>query len=246
MQEIKSSEQGRIYQMETFGTVDGPGIRFVLFLQGCPLRCLYCHNPDAVDFAGGSAYSAQEAAQQILRYRGFIKSGGVTFSGGEPLSQHAFVYAVMQLLHKEGIHCAIDTSGCEPTERVGYVIKEADLILLDIKAFSAELQEQITGRKQVGTLETLRFCEEHQKLVWIRHVLVPGYTLDEKELSQLAVFLADFRCIEKIELLPFHKLGEPKWERVDREYLLYDTPAVTKEQTERVKELFERHGLTVL
>lgn len=236
---------GMVHSTETFGTVDGPGIRFVMFLQGCPLRCLYCHNPDATTGRGGEIWTAGQAVDEIIRYRHFIKSGGVTFSGGEPLLQAQFVEAATRLLHEEGFSVAIDTSGCEDPCEVHSAIDAADLILLDIKAFSPSICERLTGQSNEMAIATLDYCEESKKPVWVRHVLLQGYTLNEQELENLAAFLADFSCIERIELLPFHKLGEPKWEQMPRTYQLRDVPATTREETEWAKGFFTRHGLKV-
>lgn len=238
---------GYVHNTESFGAVDGPGIRYVFFLQGCPLRCLYCHNPDAIRCRGGTPWTAQEAAQEVLRYKGFIKNGGVTFSGGEPLMQAQFVAAVAQLLQEEGITTAIDTSGSEDIENpdVRAAIDAAALVLLDIKAWNQDLAVKLTGRDTQNAFAMLDYCESTGKPVWIRHVLIEGYTLDDAELNALADYLAGFRCIERVELLPFHKLGESKWEEIGRPYRLGDTPATTKEQTEHAKAIFAARGLTV-
>ncbi|MDL2324344.1 pyruvate formate lyase-activating protein [Ruminococcaceae bacterium OttesenSCG-928-A16] len=236
---------GTIHATETFGTVDGPGIRFVLFLQGCPLRCLYCHNPDATTGKGGQIWTAGQAVDEIMRYRQFIKNGGVTFSGGEPLMQPKFVEATARLLREEGIHTAIDTAGCQDPDDVAPALDAADLILLDIKAFSPQIAERLTGQTNELAIATLDYCEEVKKPVWVRHVLLEGYTLDEKELDGLAEFLTQFSCVERVELLPFHKLGEPKWDEMARTYELKDVPATTREQTEWAKGFFTRRGLKV-
>lgn len=239
------SVTGVVHATETFGTVDGPGIRFVLFLQGCPLRCLYCHNPDATTGAGGRVWTAGQAVDEALRYRQFIKSGGVTFSGGEPLMQPGFVEAACRLLREEGVHTAIDTAGCQDPDEVAKAIDAADMLLLDIKAFSPSLAGRLTGQNNEMAIATLDYCEAARKPVWVRHVLVPGYTLDEAELDGLAEFLSEFHCIERVELLPFHKLGEPKWEEMRRTYKLREVPATTREQTEWAKSFFTRRGLKV-
>lgn len=236
---------GAVHHTESFGAVDGPGLRFVLFLQGCPLRCLYCHNPDALPFQGGEQWTVGQAVDHILRYKNFIKSGGVTFSGGEPLSQPAFVAAVSQLLHREGIHVAVDTSGCEPLSRARPAIDEADLLLLDIKAEEPALCLRLTGRAPTNAFLTLDYCESTGKPVWIRHVLLQGYTLDQALLESLAARLKPYRCIQRIELLPFHKLGELKWERLGRPYLLQDTPATSRVELEQAKALFTAQGFVV-
>lgn len=237
--------KGVIHHTESFGAVDGPGLRFVLFLRGCPLRCLYCHNPDALPFSGGTLWTAGEALDHILRYKNFIKNGGVTFSGGEPLAQADFVAALSQLLHGEGIHVAIDTSGCEPLPYARHAIDEADLLLLDIKAADPELCRRLTGMDNANALLTLDYCESTGKPVWVRHVLLRGYTLDPAQWELLAQQLAPYRCIQRLELLPFHKLGEPKWEQVRMSYQLKDTPATTQEELAEAKAFFAARGFNV-
>lgn len=247
VEQRKEYEQvvGNIYALETFGTVDGPGIRFVLFLQGCPLRCLYCHNPDSCVGEPKFIWTAKEAVQHILKYKNYIKTGGVTFSGGEPLLQVGFIVAVANLLREKGIHTALDTSGCLPIKVSSKGLDAVDLVLLDIKAFDSKVAEQLTGQDNKNEFEALAYCEERNISVWIRHVLLEGYTLDETQLKAFAEYLAEYSCVKKVELLPFHKLGEPKWRNIDREYMLKNTPATTKEQVVWAKHFFEEKGLVV-
>lgn len=237
---------GHIHSVETFGALDGPGIRYVLFLQGCPLRCLYCHNPDT--WEGGESnflLSPQEALEDILRYRHFIANGGLTLSGGEPLLQHAFCAALIALCHEHGLHCAVDTSGGIPLEECRDAVDAADLLLLDIKALDPELCKALTGRDNHNALSLLSHCEKTGKPVWIRHVLVPGYTLDTELLAGLADFLQGFSCVRRVELLPFHKMGEYKWEALRLVPPLRDTPEPDREEVEAAKALFRARGLRV-
>lgn len=236
---------GQVHHIETFGAVDGPGLRCVVFLQGCPLRCLYCHNPDALPRDGGAVWTAEALARELVRYKSFIRDGGVTFSGGEPLLQAEFVRTVSDLLHREGLHIAVDTAGCLPPDSVRGAIDEADLLLLDIKAVDPLVCRELTGMDSRNALLTLDYCERTAKPVWIRHVLLRGYTLDEARLRGLAELLLPYRCIERIELLPFHKLGEPKWETVALRYTLRDTPATTSQELEWAKRIFRDNGFTV-
>ena len=238
--------KGRVYSVETFGTVDGPGIRYVLFLQGCSLHCLYCHNPDSVQVNGGEERTAGEVVDEIMRYKNFIESGGVTFSGGEPLMQPVFLLAVGRLLKEEGINIAIDTSGCvKVAGKVKEAIDLADMLLLDIKALDPAVAKKLSGQTSDQAFAMLDYCEGAGKTVWIRQVLVEGYTLDEGQLTQLAQRLAEYRCVERVELLPFHKLGELKWEEVDRPYTLGDTSATTKDELKWAQEIFKKAGLKV-
>lgn len=238
---------GIIHHTESFGAVDGPGIRFVFFLQGCSLRCLYCHNADAIPRAGGNIWTAKQAADEVLRYKSFISSGGVTFSGGEPLVQPEFVTAVSKLLHEKGIHTALDTAGCEDPDRpeIKAAIDESDLIMLDIKAVDSPTAIRLTGRDTVNAWKTLDYCEASGKSVWIRHVLLREYTLDKEKLHTLASRLSKYKCIQRIELLPFHKLGESKWQALGWKYDLFGTAATTMDELARAKEIFINAGFVV-
>ena len=236
---------GRIHSVETFGAVDGPGVRYVLFLQGCRLKCLYCHNPDSWDCTGGKAITAQEAFHDIQQYRSFIKNGGVTFSGGEPLLQPEFVLELLHLCKKSGLHTAVDTAGSVDLSLSRPVIDAADMLLLDIKVLDEALCLKLTGQSGVNTLRTLEYCEQIGKRVWIRHVLVPGYTLRRDRVGKLADYLQPFSCIEKVELLPFHKMGEYKWETLHMDYQLTDTPAPTAEETALAREIFLSRSFSV-
>jgi len=185
--------------------------------------------------------------KEVTRYKSFIKSGGVTFSGGEPMLQPEFVYAVTALLNDEGVGTAIDTSGSQNPEApaVRKAIAAAALILLDIKAWNKQTAVALTGRDIANARATLEYCESVQKPVWIRHVLLSGYTVDDRQLYAIADYLSVYKCIDRVELLPFHKLGEPKWKQMGRKYALSDTPATTKEQTENARAIMLSRGLRV-
>lgn len=202
---------GRVHSCESFGTLDGPGIRYVVFLQGCPLRCRYCHNPDTWDLQGGTVVSSSDLMKQIESCRNFIRSGGVTLSGGEPLAQPEFSSDLLSRCRAAGFHTALDTAGSVPLDISQQVIGAADLILLDIKALDPELCRELTGQGNENELSALEYCERSGKPVWIRHVLVPGYTLRMDRLERLASFLMRFHCIQRVELLPYHKMGAFKW-----------------------------------
>ncbi len=241
---MNASVTGRIHSVETFGTLDGPGVRYVLFLQGCPLRCLYCHNPDTRDPSAGTAITAGAALADILPYRPFLARGGVTLSGGEPLLQPDFACALLDGCRENRLHSALDTSGAVPLATARAALDRADLILLDVKAVDEALCESLTGFGPQRTLEALDYCERTAKPVWIRHVLVPGYTLDPHHLERLADRLLSYTCIRRIELLPFHKMGEYKWAALRLPYLLGDTPAPTPAQLEAARAIFACRGLT--
>ena len=219
--------KGRIHSVESFGTLDGPGIRYVIFFQGCPLRCRYCHNPDTWNPASGREISVEELMRGIVSCRNFLRSGGVTLSGGEPLLQPQFARALLEACRREGFHTALDTAGTGELSRNAPVLDAADLILLDIKSPDAALCRNLTGRDNLDALAALDHCETTGKPVWIRHVLVPGITLDEMQLSNLAELINRFSCIERVELLGFHRLGFFKWESLAIPNPLRDTPAAT-------------------
>lgn len=236
---------GYIHSKETYGALDGPGIRYVLFMQGCPLHCLFCHNPDTWNMNEGKRVSTDEVLDDILKYRSFIKKGGVTLSGGEPLLQAEFCAELFVKCKAAGIHTAIDTSGNVPLNDAKKVIDETDLVLLDIKSLDNELCRKITGSGNENALNMLKYCEEIGKDVWIRHVLVPGITLNRELLDDLAEYLRQFTCISRIELLPFHKLGEYKWKQLKIQYTLEDTREPTKEEIQMAEDIFRKKGFEV-
>ena len=234
---------GRIHSIETLGAVDGPGLRYVLFVQGCPLKCLYCHNPDSWDFTKGTLTNSKSVVENIKPYISFIKNGGVTISGGEPLAQPEFVLDIINRCHELGLHVAIDTSGAINLRAVSHVIDAADMLLLDIKALDDDVFTELTSVSNAATMRILEYTRVTNKPIWIRHVLVPGYTLDYKKLENLADFLMLYPNIQKIELLPFHKMGEFKWEELGKEYKLYDTREPTFEEIQKAEEIFKVRGL---
>ncbi|MDD4699932.1 MAG: pyruvate formate-lyase-activating protein [Oscillospiraceae bacterium] len=229
---------GYVHSIETFGALDGPGIRYILFLQGCPLKCLYCHNPDALETNSGTIKSVDEVLNDVVRYKSFLSGGGITLSGGEPLLQSDFCEELIDKAHVLGFHVAIDTSGGMPLSVCKNVIEKADLLLLDIKAIDAELCRKISGQDNSNALKILNLREQLKKPVWIRHVVVPGLTLDKNHLTALADYLMPFKCVERIDLLPFHKLGEYKWENMKRKYELWDTPTPTNEEMKEAIKIF--------
>ena len=236
---------GFLHSVESFGSVDGPGVRYVLFLQGCPLRCQYCHNPDtwAAQGAQGKRVTAKEALADIAQYRSFIQNGGVTLSGGEPLLQSAFCRAVLEGCRAMGLHTALDTSGVIPLEVCWEAVEKADLLLLDIKAIEERLCKRLTGQDNRNALRLLDECERTKKTVWIRHVIVPGVTALPEQLEPLARYLADFSCVERVELLPFHQLGRFKWEALGLPYALAKTPEPTQGEMAKARAIFARWGL---
>lgn len=237
--------KGRIHSVESFGAVDGPGVRFVVFLQGCPMRCVYCHNPDSWDFKAGKVVSAGDISDEILKYRNFIKAGGVTLSGGEPLAQPKFAEAILKLSRINGFHTAVDTAGCIPLSTSRDAIDAADLVLLDIKSIDPIIAKNIAGSDMSGALELLNYREKTGGKVWIRHVLVPELTIDVEQAKKLGSFLSNYECVERVDLLPFHKYGEFKWEELGLDYTLANTKEPTSEQIEEIREIIKSYGLNV-
>lgn len=236
---------GYIHSVETFGALDGPGIRYVLFLQGCPLRCRYCHNPDTWQAGQGKRMAPRDVVRDILRYRNFIASGGVTISGGEPMLQPEFCLELLRLCRKNGLHTAIDTGGGVPLEKCLSCVDEADLILLDIKALDPEECKSLTGKDNTGALDILNRREQLSRDVWIRHVLVPGITLERGRLERLADFLQLYRCVKRVELLPFHKMGAYKWDALGIPFTLADTPEPSSADLQMAREIFTNRNIPV-
>ncbi len=241
------SVTGRIHSIETCGTVDGPGIRFVIFTQGCPLRCKYCHNPDTWKISEGKNMTVDELIQEIEKYKSYMdfSGGGVTVTGGEPLMQPKFVKELFRQCKERGIHTALDTSGYIPLEHAKEVIQYTDLILLDIKSFDYQTYKELTGVSNEPTLELAKYLSDIGKPMWIRYVLVPNLTDNPDHIEALAQFIKDLKTVEKIEILPFHKMGEYKWEELGYNYELKETPAPSKELVDSVKEIFKKYNLKV-
>lgn len=238
---------GRIHSVESCGTVDGPGVRFVVFMQGCPLRCQFCHNPDTWDTGKGKEYTTSELIKEIVKYKSYMKfsGGGVTFTGGEPLLQFNFILEMVKLCKTEGISVAIDTSGFVWNDKIREILEYTDIVLLDIKNYDPTVYEKVTGVALAPTLEFLEYLREKNIKTWVRYVLVPNLTDNLDSVKELAAYLKDFSNVSKIELLAFHKMGEYKWREMGLEYRLSDTPEPTKELLERAKSIFEATGKPV-
>ncbi len=235
---------GHVHSMESCGAVDGPGLRYVLFLSGCPLRCLYCHNPDAQGAPAGRLQTIDETVADILRYRSFIRSGGLTISGGEPLLQAEFVQGVFERVRREGIHTALDTSGFLGDRADARFLDETDLVLLDIKSSDAATYQRVTG---VSLEPTLRFADRLNSMgkpMWVRFVLVPGLTDAHHNVAGVANYVATLKHVQRVEILPFHKLGEHKYRELRKRYELQDTPEPTSEQLDQCRQIFQDHGVT--
>lgn len=226
--------------MESFGTVDGPGIRFVVFMQGCPLRCVYCHNPDTWRVDGGVRYelTPRELVDEVLRYRSYIRRGGLTLSGGEPLLQSVFCREVFRLCREEGVHTALDTAGSVVGEDALGVLDYTDLVLLDIKALGAELCRRVCGVDGRAGLAFLDEAERRGVAVWLRHVVVPGLTDDDGLLGDILEFAKSRPSVKRIEWLPYHTLGVFKYEQLGLRYALEGVDALSAERAEDIRTRF--------
>lgn len=237
--------RGRLHGREIGAGVDGPGLRYCVFLQGCPLRCLYCHNPGARSLHRGTETSVEEIVADVLRYRSYLERGGVTISGGEPLAQPRFVGALLRSLSAQGIHTAVDTSGFATESVAGQVLRETDLVLLDIKHFDAARYKALTGVDLEPTLRTARLLAAMNKPVWLRYVLVPGITDQPEAIARLADFAAALGCVQRVDVLPFHQLGRHKWELLDLDYRLSSVREPTEQEVSLCARSFSARGLTV-
>lgn len=233
--------KGRIHSTESFGTVDGPGVRFVVFFQGCPLRCKYCHNPDTWDFSGGREVTAEELMKEYDSYKEFLRSGGITATGGEPLAQPEFLAELFALAKSKGVHTCLDTSAgvYDPAhhEKIDEALKYTDLVMLDIKHIDDEEHRKLTGK---GNRNILAFAEHIRELgipVWIRHVVVPGITDKYEELFALGEFLSTLSNIKALDVLPYHDMAKPKYAELGLEYPLGDTPPLTKEEAIKARDI---------
>ncbi len=230
----------RVHSFESFGTVDGPGIRYVIFLQGCHLRCKYCQNRDTWEENVGQIVPVDDIVQKILKYQSYIKpsGGGVTVSGGEPLLQAKSLIALFKELKKYGIHTAIDTSGMFGlTNTVKELIDLTDLFLLDIKHIVPSKSKELVGFSNELEIQFAEYLSSIGKPMWIRQVLVPGYTDDEEDLIKLKNFISSLKTVQKVEILPYHDLGKFKWENMGVKYPLDDTRTATQEDFERAKKI---------
>ncbi len=236
----------KVHSYETFGAVDGPGIRFIVFLQGCCLRCLFCHNPDTWECGVGKEITASRLIKKIIDYKNYIARGGVTISGGEPLLQAQFCEELIDECHKENISVAIDTSGSVPLEKSRKAILKADYILLDLKDIDSEDCKILTGMGNENAIATLRFCEENNKTVWIRHVLLPQYTLNYDKLRRLGEFLSAFSCIQNLEILPYHTMGLFKWENLGIESKIKSINPPSFEEIKMAEKILADCGLKIV
>ncbi len=235
---------GRIHSVETFGTVDGPGIRYVVFTQGCDFRCKYCHNPDTWNCKGGTTTSVQSLVEDIVKYKRYIQ--GVTVSGGEPLLQLNFVTDLFKEIKKNNLETCLDTSGsifdkdnCALLEKIDELLDVCDLVMLDIKHIDDKKHKELTGKTNKNVLDFARYLAKRNKNVWLRYVLVPTINDDEKTLKEWISFAKSLGNVQKIEVLPYHKLAIEKYKKLGLEYRLPDVQEPTDEQIEKAKKILQ-------
>ena len=242
METIDINNNAYVHSVESFGTVDGPGIRFVIFLQGCVLRCKYCHNRDTWQTGTGHTMSITELINEIIRYKSYFESsgGGVTVSGGEPLVQSKFLITFFKKLKNLNIHTTLDTSGSVPlTDDVKEVLKYTDLVLLDIKHIDEQKCINLTSKSNKNNLEFAKYLSDNNIPMWIRQVLVPGYTDDYDDLIKLKNFISTLKTVKKVEFLPYHAMGKFKWKQLNEEYPLEGVRTATSDDVKRAEEILE-------
>lgn len=235
--------KGRVHSLESFGLVDGPGVRYVVFLQGCALRCKYCHNPETWA-GGGSDWTAKQLFDKVYRYNRYWKdNGGITVSGGEPLLQIDFVTEFFKLAKAKGVHTTIDTAGQpfrndeEWLAKLKTLMEYTDLVMLDIKEWNEDKHKELTGYGNSNILQMAQWLSDNGKDMWIRHVLVPELTDNESDLKAMGDFISTLKTVKKVEVLPYHTLGLFKWEKIGVEYQLKDYRTPTADEVARAEEL---------
>lgn len=233
-----------VHSYESMGTYDGPGLRLVVFLQGCQFKCLYCANPDTIPCQGGTPTSPEEILQMALNQKPFFgRKGGVTFSGGEPTVQAQALIPLFKLLKANGVHICLDSNGGIWNSYVEELLGLTDLVLLDVKEFNPEHHRRITGKDNAITLSTADWLERNDKPFWLRYVLVPGYSDFEQDIRALGEHFGNgkYKMLERVEILPYHTLGVHKYESLGQEYKLKDVPLNTPQQIEKAASIFSEY-----
>ena len=232
----------KVHSYESMGTYDGPGLRLVVFLQGCPFRCLYCANPDTISFEGGTPTEIEEIVSMAVNQKPFFgRRGGVTFPGGEPTVQAAQLIPLVKRLKEEGINVCIDTNGGIWNSAVEELLSLTDLVLLDCKQFNPARHEELTGRSNSQTLKTAEWLEQNGRPFWMRYVLVPGISDFEEDIRSLGEHFKGYKMLQRVEILPYHTLGIHKYESMGQEYKLKDTKLNTPEQLDKALNLFNEY-----
>lgn len=244
---LDDPEHLRIHSIETFGTHDGPGVRLVIFVQGCQFRCVYCQNPDTLDVKGGTLVEINELVQRAVRQRGYFgKEGGVTVSGGEPLLQRSKLLALFQRLQQEGINTCLDSNGRLNNAEVHALLAYTDLLLLDVKHSNEEWHRKLTGLSNKSTLELAAYRESTGKRMWLRYVLVPGWTDQEEYLEEWAQRFSAYKTVDRVELIPFHQFGQHKWEAMNMPYPLQGLESPSAAIKQKALAIFQRHFKNVV
>lgn len=231
---------GRIHSLESFGTVDGPGIRYVVFTQGCPMRCMYCHNPDTWDINGGREVTVEEILSEFNANRDFYAKGGITVTGGEPLLQMDFLTELFKQAKSQGIHTCIDTSGItfnpQNTEKMDTLMSYTDLIMLDIKHIDNEEHIKLTGKSNTNILQFAKYLEERKKPLWVRHIIVEGITDKPEYLTRLGRFIGSLKNLSALDVLPYHTMGVNKYKELGIPYKLEGVPALPLSEAVKAKQ----------
>lgn len=231
--------EGNIHSIETFGTVDGPGIRFVLFMQGCPMRCLYCHNPDTWEYSDNKKMSVSEIIKQYDGIKEFLRNGGITVTGGEPLVQIDFIIELFKAAKERNIHTALDTSGIlfDRSDKYNELIKYTDLVLLDIKHINNDEHIKLTRHSNKSVLEFAKFLSDNNINMWIRHVIVPSITDNEEYLKELGRFISTLKSVKALDILPYHDMAKEKYKKLNIDYPLKSIAPATKEEALKARNI---------
>lgn len=239
--------KGRIHSVETFATVDGPGVRFIVFFQGCPLQCLYCHNRDTWDASAGREVDSEEIIEQFKRYLSFYRrsGGGLTASGGEPTLQPEFLNDLFKKVRELGVNTALNTTGYVSIDRAEIFLDNTDLVLLDLKVMDKERHKELTGVDNEQIIAFARYLSDINKPVWIRHVIIPGYTDDQSDIRTMVSFLRTLENVERVELLPYHTFGEKKWTQLGCQYPLKGVEPPNREQLLTLADNYASLGVEV-
>lgn len=240
--------EGKIHSVQSCGTVDGPGIRYVLFMQGCPLRCKYCHNPDTWDQSGGKPVTVEEIVNEVLDLKPYFtfSNGGITVSGGEPLMQPEFLMTLFKRLRSDGVHTALDTSGyCDITDKIKELLLYTNLVLLDIKQTDETIHKKLTSKSFDRTMRFLDYLSEKNIPVWLRIVLIEGWTDSDDNINSVIQIAKTHKNVELVELLPYHSAGVHKWDKLGYKYSFGSEKAPSKERMDQIVKMFKANDISI-